>query len=73
MLKKLIKYNNIVELKKIEVTLQNNDIKFLNRSFEDTAYDGLYTQYYGLGEIFVYEEDLEKARNLLKKEGILKN
>ena len=70
-LKELIKYENIPQMKKVELILSNNNIAYWNRSFEDTAYNGIYTIHYGLGKIFVFKKDYEKAKKLLKDEGII--
>jgi len=67
----LITYHNYAEYGKIELALKENGIKFLNRSFEDSAYDGIYTLSYGLGKIYVFKNDLEKAKKILKKINLL--
>ncbi len=70
-LKDLYIYDNLAVLKKIEILLNENNIQFLNRSFEDGAYDGLFTLAMGKGKLLVFEKDLEKAKELLKGEKIL--
>lgn len=67
----LITYHNYAEYGRIEVVLKENGIKFLNRSFEDSAYNGIYTLSYGLGKIYVFKKDLKKAENILKKFNLL--
>jgi len=66
----LVTYNNEVEYGKIESLLNENNIKFMNRSFHDTALDGIYTYAHGLGKIFVYKNDIEKAKEILKENDI---
>ncbi len=63
----LITYHNYIEYGKIETALKRSKIKFLNRSFEDSAYNGIYTFAYGLGKIYVFKKDFEKAKNILKE------
>lgn len=70
-LKKFYTYSDLAVLKKIEILLKNNDIQFMIRSFEDSAYDGLFTLAKGKGEILLFENDYNKAVNILKKEKIL--
>lgn len=70
-LKELILYENLVVLKKIELVLENNNIRFMVRSFEDSAYNGLFTLSKGKGKLFVFEKDYKKACEVLKKEKIL--
>lgn len=70
-LKELILYENLVVLKKIELVLENNNIRFMVRSFEDSAYNGLFTLSKGKGKLFVFEKDHKKACEVLKKEKIL--
>lgn len=69
--KKLFTYNDIVTLKQIEMMLQNHNIQFMVRSYEDTAYNGLYTLTKGKGDILVFENDYEKALSLLQEEKII--
>lgn len=59
-------YHTYPEYNKIELVLNQYNIKFINRSFEDSAYDGIYTYAYGLGKIFVFKSDFEKAKELIK-------
>ncbi len=70
-LKELITYDDIAVLNRIELLLKESGIKFMKRSFEDTAMDGLFTMALGKGKIFVYKKDYEAARNILKGEKIL--
>lgn len=70
-LKELYTYNDLVTLKIIELILKNNNIRYMVRSFDDHAYDGLFTLSMGKGKIFVFEKDHKQATQLLKDEKIL--
>ena len=70
-LKELYIYEDIVILKKIELLLKEHKIQFMVRSFEDSAYDGLFTMSMGKGKLFVFEKDHDSAVQLLRKENIL--
>lgn len=70
-LKELFIYNDLAVLKKIEMLLETNEIQFLIRSYEDAAYDGLFTLAKGKGKILVFEKDLKKAEDILSMEKIL--
>ncbi len=69
--KKLFTYNDIVTLKQIEMLLQTHKIQFMVRSYEDSAYNGIYTLTKGKGDILVFENDYDTARSLLQEEKIL--
>ncbi len=69
----LLRYNNVAEEKKIELILENSNIPYWNKSFRDTAYNGLYTMYHGLGKIMVFKKDFEKAVNIIKKNNLAMN
>ena len=70
-LKELYLYDDLAVQKKIELILENNNIQFMVQSFEDTAYNGLFTLSKGKGKIFVFEKEYEKATKLLREEKIL--
>lgn len=70
-LKCLLVYDNLPVLQQVEFLLKNNKIQFIVQSFEDSAYDGLYTLSQGKGRIMIFSGDLDKAKVLLKKERIL--
>ena len=42
--------------------LEKAEIKYTVRSFEDSAYDGLFTRHYGHSQILVFEHDAEQAK-----------
>jgi hypothetical protein len=60
-------YYSYPEYNKIELILKSENIKYLNRSFEDSAYNGIYTLKYGLGKIYVLKSDFRKAKEALNK------
>jgi hypothetical protein len=70
-LAELFIYNDAATLKKAEILLQENNIRFMVRSFEDSAYNGLFTMSLGKGKIFVFKKDLNRAGKILKKENII--
>jgi len=47
--------------------LSKEGIPHLVRSFEDTAYDGIYVSQKGWGEILVYEEHFERAKEIIEE------
>jgi len=65
-LKELYLYEDLAVLKKIELILKNNKIPYMVRSFEDTAYNGLFTLSRGKGKIFIFEKDYKQAQKVLK-------
>ena len=50
----------------IEDAFAKENIEFRLRSKYDRAYDGLYIGQKGLGDIYVFEKDQERARQILK-------
>ncbi|MBU1078716.1 MAG: hypothetical protein KKH98_15560 [Spirochaetes bacterium] len=70
-LKELFIYTDLVVLKKIEMILSEKQIRFMVRSYEDAAYDGLFTLAKGKGKILVFEKDHSMAESLLIEENIL--
>lgn len=70
-LQELYRYSNLAELKKIELLLKAHSIQYLIQSYEDAAYDGIYTLSRGLGRIMIFKKDLPAALDLLKHEEIL--
>lgn len=47
--------------------LEQEGIPVRLRTYEETAYDGLFVPQRGWGTLFVPEEDKEKARDLIKR------
>jgi len=60
-------FQNIIEESIIRTALEEEGIEVLVRSFEDSAYDGIYTLQKGKGEIRVFEKDVEKAKKIVQE------
>jgi hypothetical protein len=58
--------NNAVEAMAIKAMLEENNISSIVTSFEDLAYDGIYQEQKGWGMLQVFENDREKAGELIK-------
>lgn len=65
-LKELYTYTDLAVLKRIELLLKEHNIQYLNRSYEDMAYDGLFTLTNGKGKLFVFKKDYNQALAILK-------
>lgn len=50
----------------IQETFENENIRFRVKSKYDTAYDGIFIGQKGVGDIYVFEKDREKAEAILK-------
>lgn len=50
----------------VAAALEEAGVDFFIRTFEDTAYDGLFITQEGWGVVWVATEDLEEARDILK-------
>lgn len=57
---------DIVEASVVEAALKDAGIKFIIRTFEDRAYDGIYIAQKGYGQVLVEEEDAEEARKIIE-------
>ena len=64
--KKVLSLNSEIEAIRIKEILDGNEIPHLIRSYHDTAYDGIYQNQYGWGELEADEKDEEKILALLK-------
>lgn len=56
---------NIIEESRIKTALEEEGIEVLVRSFEDSAYNGIFTLQKGKGQIRVFEKDAEKAKRII--------
>lgn len=56
-----------VERAMIEEALTQHKIPFMFRSFEESAYDGLYTKAYGLARVVVLKQYEQRARRILER------
>ena len=60
-------FQNVIEESRIRTALEEEGIEAMVRSFEDSAYDGIYTLQKGRGQIRVFEKDVEKAERIVKE------
>ncbi len=60
-------FYDLAEGEVIKNLLESEGIRILIRSFEDSAYDGIYTLTQGKGKIFVLERDKNRAEQLIKE------
>jgi hypothetical protein len=58
---------NRFEAELISAALERVGIDFFLRTFEDTAYDGLFVTQQGWGVFWVESEDLQVAEDILQK------
>lgn len=58
-------FENIIEESRLRTALEEEGIEIMVRSFEDSAYDGIYTLQKGKGEIRVLRKDVEKAGKVI--------
>lgn len=61
-------FKNKVELAKLKKALEDNGIQVMIQSFDDTAYDGIYVPQKGMAKLWVYQKDVEHARNIIKEQ-----
>lgn len=64
---------NIIEESRIKAALEEEGIEVLVRSFEDSAYNGIFTLQKGMGQIRVFEKDAEKAKKIIEECSIRAN
>lgn len=57
---------NQIEAQVIETAFRNAGIKFFIRTFEDTAYNGIFVPQKGFGQVLVDEKDKEKAEEIIE-------
>jgi len=67
---KLCNTTSEIEALSIKALLEDEGIECIVRSYQDTAYNGIYTLLKGWGDILVREEDLERATKLLRERNI---
>ncbi|NOX97000.1 MAG: DUF2007 domain-containing protein [Nitrospirae bacterium] len=60
-------FQNVIEESRIRTALEEEGVEVLVRSFEDSAYDGIYTLQKGRGEMRVFEKDVEKAKRIIEE------
>ncbi len=58
-------FENIIEESRLRAALEEEGIEVMVRSFEDSAYDGIYTLQKGKGEIRVLSKDAEKSKRII--------
>ena len=58
-------FENIIEESRLRAALEEEGIEVMLRSFEDSAYDGIYTLQKGKGEIRVFSKDVEKSKKII--------
>ena len=56
---------NQIEAQVIEEALREAGIKFIIRSFDDRAYNGIFIPQKGYGQVFVEEEDRQRAEEII--------
>ena len=61
-------FENLVEGSRLKAILEDEGIEVMVRSFEDSAYDGLFVLQKGLGEIRVFKKDVEKAKRIIEED-----
>ncbi len=64
---KLWTVQNRFEAELLAAALEHSGVDFYLRTFEDTAYDGLFVSQEGWGVIWVASEDLPVAQDILQK------
>jgi hypothetical protein len=64
---KLRTVQNRFEAELIVAALERSGIDFFLRTFEDTAYDGLFVTQQGWGAVWVAPEDRQIAEDILQK------
>jgi hypothetical protein len=64
---KLRTVQNRFEAELITAALEHSGIDFFLRTFEDTAYDGLFVTQEGWGAVWVAPEDRRIAEDILQK------
>lgn len=57
--------NNQIEAQVVENALREAGIKFVIRTFEDSAYNGIFIPQKGYGQVLVDEKDRVKAEEII--------
>lgn len=58
---------NQVEAQVIEAALRQAGIKFVIRTFEDSAYNGIFVPQKGYGQVLVDDKDKQKAEEIISE------
>ncbi len=61
-------FENLVEGSRLKAILEEEGIEVMTRSFEDSAYDGIFVLQKGLGEIRVFKKDAERAKRIIEED-----
>jgi hypothetical protein len=56
---------NQIEAQVIEEALREAGVRFVIRTYEDTAYNGIFVPQKGYGQVFVEEEDRQRAEEII--------
>lgn len=67
MTKRILNLNDVIQATKIKEILDNNGIPHIIRSYQDTAYDGLFQHQHGWGTIEADETYEEKILDLVQE------
>ena len=59
-------FQNVIEGSRIRAALEEEGIEVMIRSFEDSAYNGIFTLQKGMGQIRVPEKDAAKAKKIIE-------
>lgn len=57
---------NQIEAQVIDSALKEASIKFIIRTFEDTAYNGIFVAQRGYGQVLVEKADQQRAEEIIK-------
>lgn len=60
-------FQNVIEESRIRTALEEQGIEVMVRSFEDSAYNGIFALQKGLGQISVFEKDTAKAKKIIEE------
>ncbi|MCD5397510.1 DUF2007 domain-containing protein [candidate division NPL-UPA2 bacterium] len=58
-------FQNVVEESRIRTALEEEGVEVLVRSFEDSAYNGIFILQKGIGQMRVFEKDVKKAKKII--------
>ncbi len=58
---------NLAEASAIEAALKSEGIKFIIRTFDDKAYNGIFMLQKGYGEVLVGEKDVGSAKSIIEE------
>ncbi len=61
-------FENLVEGSRLKAILEEEGIEVMVRSFEDSAYDGIFVLQKGLGEIRVFKKDSERDKRIIEED-----